>query len=468
MEQNSRVLEGKIQKVEKKIAEINTYLQSDISKNTSLERSEKRKKCLYGLMQTVRYYQETGRMKKTGFSSNVNEIRTIEKKKYKSTENNLNRNINYHRTEKVVKSSLSMIEIVLIFLSVIICFCALGSWFEINGYRVNFFKVIQNSENALGYGGELLSDYVLTDAENLINGLKLIVIMVVGIAVLYVGMIYQFIKSKASKLVFLGTGYIGAIIIAFFILTQMINHNIEDSLGWSGIQLSLTSIAWITLILSVLISVIYYHRWEFDLDGLHKYERKSWEQKSEETQKKVRSFSITNYYPWINIKLLTLVIEKSEDSAMWMQYVYRDNLTWDDSGLFFNANVDMTVDIIIDVRNEKYVIREEKISISKLVRQGSTEKIYLSSLPFSVEEVRNVQVFVREIKSGDKAAKKIHDVYVDSGMMAKELETYRKKTQCNALCEERDEKDGWICTCGLLNDYGDDQCFNCGFKHTVQ
>lgn len=185
---------------------------------------------------------------------------------------------------------------------------------------------------------------------------------------------------------------------------------------------------------------------------------------SQSSEENIRIYPITNYYPWSNIRLTNLYILKNEINAMAIDITFynekpRWSMQWDEQ----KKVIYIIADIIIQTSRDIWCVNECVFWFSVERNKGRSEWIYIKEIPYSLQEIRNIKVLIKEIEINYEEVKNNFNIYAESGMDCLSLKNYRDEIKRkNAVCRQEQFENGWLCVCGLFHELKEKECCRCG------
>ena len=158
---------------------------------------------------------------------------------------------------------------------------------------------------------------------------------------------------------------------------------------------------------------------------------------------------ITNYYPWEELQLCTLHMTEHAVRNIWLDYKYVGC-----AGEVDRKSAQIVADIVFKTTKGVFIIPGISWFISQMQRQGETERKSFQAVPFSAQDVINVECMLRTVEVVGTEKKIICDVSVDSGLDCRELLNYRGLSGRQfAVCKEQELKAGKIDSEGMYCTY---------------
>lgn len=178
----------------------------------------------------------------------------------------------------------------------------------------------------------------------------------------------------------------------------------------------------------------------------------------------IRICAITNYYPWLNLRLTNLYILKNYINAMAIDITFcNEKSSWSTQWEKQQKVIYIVADIIIQTSRNILCVNECVFWFLIERNKGRSEWIYLREIPFSLQEIRNVQVLIKEIEINYEEVKTNFNIYAELAMDCLSLENYRNEIKKeNAVCRQEQFDNGWLCVCGLFHGLEEKECCRCG------
>ena len=213
--------------------------------------------------------------------------------------------LSYKKERRPVR--IPALVIVMLALCVFMVFSAAGSWIGINGETFHIWDIAENYKSM---------DYFNVSAtREILQGLLMVgECLKCGIIVLYIVLFIRLCFRKRTELPYAYMLIVIITFVLFWISVLLITNEMSEIPGdhWLATDV-LTKEAWISLILSCGISIIYYKRYEISRVFSGSY--KNWEIIT-------KDYPITNYYPWKNLRLLSAILTQDGNITMAVSYLF--------------------------------------------------------------------------------------------------------------------------------------------------
>jgi hypothetical protein len=269
----------------------------------------------------------------------------------------------------------------------------------------------------------------------------------IGIAVVNGIAAYCTLRSGKTGWVYGGTIYGMAVFGVLWLFVLYINMKLKEALGSYGdyIKFKMTFPAWLAVILAIVLCVLNANREK--LERSFKGETLSGANAVSGTNQGI--LPITNYYPWEELQLCTLHMTGHAMRNIWMDYKYVGC-----AGEVDRKSAQIVADIVFKTTKGVFIIPGISWFISQIQRQGETERKSFQAVPFSAQDVINVECMLRTVEVVGTEKKIICDVSVDSGLDCRELLNYRGLSGRQfAVCKEQELKAGKIDSEGMYCTY---------------
>ena len=317
------------------------------------------------------------------------------------------------------------------------------SWITVAGYDVSFFKMASGIEKLNDFLGAFSTDDV-----RVMQGICIFICCVmIGIAVVNGIAAYCTLRSGKTGWIYGGTIYGMAAFGVLWLFVLYINMKLKEALGSYGdyIKFKMTFPAWLAVILAIVLCVLNANREK--LERSFKGETLSGANAVSGTNQGI--LPITNYYPWEELQLCTLHMTGHAVRNIWMDYKYVGC-----AGEVDRKSAQIVADIVFKTTKGVFIIPGISWFISQIQRQGETERKSFQAVPFSAQDVINVESMLRTVEVVGTEKKIICDVSVDSGLDCRELLNYRGLSGRQfAVCKEQELKAGKIDSEGMYCTY---------------
>ena len=425
-----------IQKIDELREELNSVDERDLEKN--IRKLEEEKNHLISVKNTILHLRGKNRLLSTYVSKNAEKlsVRSRRDSKEKTKEETLNKN-----PALLILMGISGIMVILF----------LCAWIQINGYRISFFELAQETDNLT---------YVLGTSESTQGIISLLWIMCIlqwGFAFCYIYIIYALYKYKESSLVYPAMFGVIIFFVVLWIITFSVNSSIDDV--YSGlsnyINAEMTWEAWVALILSIVSSGIY--------SGGDRINSQFFGIDNSTQEAGIRKIPVINYYPWEGIQFTDVIFEKGKEPCFFMQYKLLES--WKAKGYSerWSGNIFINADVILKAFRKEYAIFDQVFNLDWERTKGVTQKFEIEYTTFNINDIDEVKVIIKSIEMPDGKRKSVHKVYAVSDMNSNELERYRELIHYEAaVCREEKLETGWVCPCGQMHTETEKRCMVCG------
>lgn len=330
--------------------------------------------------------------------------------------------------------------IVMLVLCAFMVFSAAGSWIEINGEPLYIWDIAENYTNASAVGGILPGLLMLGEC------------LKCGIIVLYIVLFIRLCFRKKTELPYAYMLIVVVTFALFWISMLFITNEISEIPGGRWLAtVSLTKEAWISLILSCGISIIYYKRYE--ISGVFSGSYKNWEIIT-------KDYPVTNYYPWKDLRFLSAILTQDGNITMEVSYLFLGETR----NIHDGEKITAETDIVIKAGGTVYIASRCILELNCGKDVGITKKLVIEGDNFDIHEVEDVKIIIKYIymeNNGDAALPEPR-VYAESGLNSLELLRYRNKMGfILAVRETGKVENGWVCRCGLYHKDAERQCEKC-------
>lgn len=330
--------------------------------------------------------------------------------------------------------------IVMLVLCAFMVFSAAGSWIEINGEPLYIWDIAENYTNASAVGGILPGLLMLGEC------------LKCGIIVLYIVLFIRLCFRKKTELPYAYMLIVVVTFALFWISVLFITNEISEIPGGRWLAtVSLTKEAWISLILSCGISIIYYKRYE--ISGVFSGSYKNWEIIT-------KDYPVTNYYPWKDLRFLSAILTQDGNITMEVSYLFLGETR----NIHDGEKITAETDIVIKAGGTVYIASRCILELNCGKDVGITKKLVIEGNNFDIHEVEDVKIIIKYIymeNNGDAALPEPR-VYAESGLNSLELLRYRNKMGfILAVRETGKVENGWVCRCGLYHKDAERQCEKC-------
>ena len=330
--------------------------------------------------------------------------------------------------------------IVMLVLCAFMVFSAAGSWIEINGEPLYIWDIAENYTNASAVGGILPGLLMLGEC------------LKCGIIVLYIVLFIRLCFRKKTELPYAYMLIVVVTFALFWISVLLITNEISEIPGGRWLAtVSLTKEAWISLILSCGISIIYYKRYE--ISGVFSGSYKIWEIIT-------KDYPVTNYYPWKDLRFLSAILTQDGNITMEVSYLFLGKTR----NIHDGEKITAETDIVIKAGGTVYIASRCILGLNCGKDVGITKKLVIEGDNFDIHEVEDVKIIIKYIymeNNGDAALPEPR-VYAESGLNSLELLRYRNKMGfILAVRETGKVENGWVCRCGLYHKDAERQCEKC-------
>ena len=405
---------------------------------------------------TVDFFKENKyaarRVKKTEIEKKVYPLEKMSKTELAETQQAAMRMT--EQPMKEVGQTKAALSIVMMVVSGLIALCCLGNWYEIGGYEVNFFKLILGMNDDYGIGSLLMR----RSGGFIELGLWVLVlcaVLCIG-AFLFVIICYNFYKNQAQKdIYYVGMVYIVVLFVAIFCISKFFNSEVQDFFGVRfPVSLELTSTAWFTLILTVILFVLFRRQGKIGPENFSKrIAVLTGTDRDPILKGEKESLPVTVFYPWENLCFHTLSVRYGSYVSIALEYSYKGLLKDEISEEKKNQKVEVRADIVLETEDDMYVINDEIFMIERLKESGETESLPFSVSEFPSEAILKLEVYLKTIKSGSQEERRIVPLCIDSAMECEELTRYRaQENDDEAMCkyEEFGDEDGYLNAEGIF------------------
>ena len=166
---------------------------------------------------------------------------------------------------------------------------------------------------------------------------------------------------------------------------------LKEALGSYGdyIKFKMTFPAWLAVILAIVLCVLNANREK--LERSFKGETLSGANAVSGTNQGI--LPITNYYPWEELQLCTLHMTGHAMRNIWMDYKYVGC-----AGEVDRKSAQIVADIVFKTTKGVFIIPGISWFISQIQRQGETERKSFQAVPFSAQDVINVECMLRTVE----------------------------------------------------------------------
>ena len=228
----------------------------------------------------------------------------------------------------------------------------------------------------------------------------------------------------------------------------------DDAWGYSFIRAELTYPAWISLLTACGAAIAYYNSRAVDYQsGIN----------SVEQREVIKEIPGSNYYPWENIRFINLVLEKTDHTSLHLVYRLADGIRERGQRNGWEKDIVVKTDIIFRAHGEKYILSDNMFYLDWKNVSGNSQKVTLDELPFSINEINNIEVIIKTTEAPNGVKRELSKVYAVSGMNTAELAWSRSESGVpEAVCRKEKTAEEWLCTCGFVNERPDALCGNCG------
>ena len=439
---------------EKAIKEIDEYLSLDITQHKLVKDKKKKIRRLETINHTIKNLNDKKKLKLSKIPQEAINLSVV---KSKREEQNTVVNNSFGVVQKKIKEGgYSSVTVAIMVMCIVIIMSVFTSWIQINGMKIGLTEIIDTLE--------ALSNWTSSEEISSVLGVAQILSLATwGVAGLYGVILYQLLCNKEIKLLGWGIVIIGGILMSFF----MIGKSMQSEMGVFFPIVNITMSGWLALVLSIVIWILNQNAGNnCELNQVNNAQEKKQEdsQHPNRFSKEMRKYAISNYYPWMSINVINALIKKDEPGCLTFEYSCTFDLLRDaESFIWENAEVYLLVDILFKTEMEDYCIREVPIHILTLLKEGETEPIYVKEIPFSLNRLKCVNVFIKAIDVVNGEVKEYPYVFVDSDLDAEELKKYRETVQKKkAVCKAKIFQTEWQCDCGLINPITEEKCCGCG------
>lgn len=427
----------KILSLREKIEELSQLKLIQKFSKEHIEEAEKEKRWLNTIKNTLNFLRAEHLLVNAGFHENAQRISVMKN------------GVDGRRTDES-RTRLPMTIIGMMLLSVIMIFLLLGSWVEINGTQFNLLDLNQNIRKITDLGS---SSSGTEDTLEVVSFFLIVGCLTLwACAVLYGGVVIRLWQRKETKLPF--RGMISVIVLFGFlwISAEMITAYIgEETGGFAFVRINMTQTAWAALIISCVLEVSYYKREEIN---------KIFGETDSIKEKLSRIYPVTNYYPWKEIRFISLILEQKEDITFLVRYVVLGEEKH--SKIEKENNIVADVDIWIKTRGRDYVINNCKLDIDYAYSMNVTNELAIEGIPFGINSITDVKIIINSLGDLEGAVLLEPRVYAESGMNSFGLRQYRDRIgNITAVSKARNVTAGWICSCGLYHENSEKQCNYC-------
>lgn len=447
-------LKTQIAVYEREIKKIDEYLSLDIMQHKLVNDKKQKVKKLEIISHTIKSLNDKNKLK---LSKIPQETINLEVVKTKGQKENIVNNNSFRVVQKKIKEGdYSSVTVAIMVMCIVIIMSVFTSWIQINGMEIGLTGIIDTLE--------ALASWTSSEEISSVLGVAQILSLATwGVAGLYGVILYQFISNKESKIAGWGVPIIGAILMIFF----MLGRSMQSEMGVFFPIIKITMSGWLALVLSIVIWILNQNTGN---NGELNQVNNAQEEKQEDSQysnrflKETRKYAISNYYPWMSINVINAVIKKDEPGCLTLEYSCTFDLLRDaESFIWEDAEVYLLVDVLFKTEMEDYCIREVPVHILTLHKEGETEPIYVKEIPFSLNRLKCVNIFIKAIDVVNGEVKEYPYIFVDSDLDAEELQKYRETVQKKkAVCKAEIFQTEWQCDCGLINSITEEKCCGCG------
>ncbi len=437
-----------------KIEELKQVLNQDISEVPGVKKSRKEIERLETVKKTIEFFKVQNKLK---LSKSLYAGATSifpEKVPIKTDTKNKNEMDN-----KSVKEQLTLSIIMAIVLAAVIILCVFSSWIQINGMEISLTSLLDTLEN-LSYwsNGSSLDDAIAI--------IQFLCIAIWAVAVVYGIIICQLYKVHKSNLIGIGTCLV--VVIIFFLCVMSDGFNSETG-GY--LRLSITGAGWIALIASIALFFVYIYRSYIDENGYKMNLNIEALQRTmgQENYSERKVCAVTNYYPWIEMRIQNLILEKGRKNRLALEYTFFAEEFDNIFNIFGESKqVDICADILIWTTGKTYSVENCMFQAAILQSRGVTNHVFVMEIPFLLSQIVDVKVIIKKIDISGSKSKTYPGIHVDTNMNWQAIQGYREKTgKPGAVCEEKIIADVWQCSCGLVNDMQKEKCGVCGERRHV-
>lgn len=335
--------------------------------------------------------------------------------------------------------------IVMLVLCAFMVFSAAGSWIEINGETYHIWDIAEIYKN--------MDDFNSSETGGILQGfLMLGECLKCGIIILYIVLFIRLLFRKRTELPYAYTLIVIVTFALFWISVLFITKEISEIPGGRWLAtVGLTKEAWISLILSCGIGIIYYKRYE--ISGIFSGSYKNWEIITED-------YPVTNYYPWKNLRFLSAILTRDGNIIMAVSYMFLGETR----NIHDGEKITAETDIVIKAGGTVYIASRCILELSCGKDVGITKNLVIEGDNFDINEVEDVKIIINHIyaeNNGETALPELR-VYAESGLDSLELLRYRKKMGfILAVRKTGKVENGWVCRCGLYHKDAEKQCEKC-------
>lgn len=417
--------------IQEKIDQMYLEMQEENFTAEDIENLQAQKDFLCSLKRNISILHERHQLvSKTEFL-NKKRLRAVEK----STDSN----------NKMIKRKFYSVELLLLVISFIIILLTLGSWLEVYGYRINLWNLNERI-NVLQSIGIMQNDVSL--------GIKCMCYLSLLCAGLYCFVVIFLCMKKESIMPYVASSVQILTFIIFKFVVFNFNGAIADSMaGYSLVKINLTWNAWGAFLLACLLGLVYYLREKinFVLSVTNDLQIE-----------KNRELSITNYYPWMQLRFTTLILEQNDKISFEIRYINFPNQYSSKKERKF---INMCVDIALKVKGDISIVPHCAIQINCQNEMGKTKCFIIENAPFRVDDIEDAKVIIESVEDSNDYPELLYSMFVNSEMNSLELNKYRDRIgNERACCSIERFHDNWRCNCGIYHTYDALICPLCGSK----
>ena len=350
--------------------------------------------------------------------------------------------------KRIKSTTTSVTTAILIAMCAVMIFLMLYPWIEINGVLVSLYRLwrdhlLQNPffSRAMTYAPEIMPFLIIA-------GLSFLGVC----AAVYVFFIIRVCHRKETNAPYAAMLCVIVAFIFFIGVTQTIVFYTERAAGnVFFMRTGMTIQSWAALFLSCTLGIGYYKRRRLAL----LFDRKDivWEEVT-------RIYPVTNYYPWRNIRFLSLVIKQSEDISFSIKYIMRKEGR--NTGIEEDNDIVANLSVLIKTEENDYMISRCEFNIDQMDGVRETNELFVEGTPFHVDDIIDVKIILHSLGDSESACLLEPLVYAESGMDSFELGQYRSRVGADAaVCRAGEAGRGWLCSCGLYHQDSEKQCGHC-------
>ena len=509
--QNIESLGKKIENLKTNIKSVNEILAKEISEGEKVKNLQEERETVRRIKRTVQELSKAGCLKKDSVDADAREIKvskvptkvekTLVEKMISRTSGGIGAGNGSGTGTKATEMVYSKVLIAIC--AIVIVICSFGSWIAVD----------------YGFGSQEVASFWKIFKSGTSGGSEETKIIILGLPTLAVGIVYvvlliRLFQQNTTDAVSVGLcTTILVFVIAFAMKTTWMKQGDLEDLEDLGVKVVLTWRAWVALGLSVLSAIIAQNEKKIDemaeksagqnmgkslneekqqhVENDLKYEERNTEVQSNEKQNSmafqatastrafagsggsnevlkktegiVKRIPIISFRPWEELKILSVLLEKGEESTLTLEYICEPNGMDKILNRDFGQEIKLILDVVISFGWEICVIRNAEFIIPKLEKEGKTERVLLEgmeSLP--LEHILSVKVYAKAFSVAGVPRNMFTGIHAELVQTSSELAEYRASANSKALCIPKTIGSGWLCSGGMYHDENEEKCTKCG------